>query len=135
MGSRDGHVLKDTLKTSPYVHGITLDAQTRCAHYNSPLDIIAIRMKCCGLYYACKDCHDALAGHAIEVWPRTEWKEPAILCGTCRTELTIMEYLSCANECPVCKARFNPACRTHYRFYFETEEADAASAATARQAV
>jgi uncharacterized CHY-type Zn-finger protein len=106
----------------PHVCGIDLDCQTRCAHYNSTLDIIAIKMKCCGLYYACKDCHDALANHAIEVWPRDEWDKPAVLCGACGTELSIRQYLECSNECPACQARFNPGCRSHYHFYFQTEE-------------
>jgi uncharacterized CHY-type Zn-finger protein len=54
------------LELRPYVRGINLDFQTRCAHYNSPLDIIAIKMKCCGLHYACKACHDALADNALQ---------------------------------------------------------------------
>ena len=53
------------------VHGIDLDPQTRCAHWHSPLDVIAIKMACCGTYYACKSCHDALAGHGLETWPRS----------------------------------------------------------------
>jgi uncharacterized CHY-type Zn-finger protein len=103
----------------PHVHGIDLDAQTRCTHYNKPVDVIAIKMKCCATYYACKDCHDALAGHAIEVWPQSEWNQAAVLCGVCGTELTIAQYLACANQCPRCSAMFNPGCRNHYRFYFE----------------
>jgi uncharacterized CHY-type Zn-finger protein len=43
----------------PPIRGIELDAQTCCAHWYSPRDIVAIKMKCCGVYYACKDCHDA----------------------------------------------------------------------------
>ena len=105
--------------TRPPVRGVEVDAQTRCAHWHSPLDIVAIRMKCCGEYYACKDCHDALAGHAITVWPREEWNMRAILCGACGTELTILQYLECGNVCPSCGAGFNPCCREHYRFYFE----------------
>ena len=103
----------------PAVLGITLDDQTRCTHYHSLLDIIAIKMKCCGVYYACKDCHDALAGHAVAVWPREEWNQNAVLCGACFMELSVTEYLQCANRCPNCEARFNPGCRKHYQFYFE----------------
>ena len=99
--------------------GIELDAQTRCAHYKSALDVIAIRMKCCGEYYACKDCHEAMAEHAIEVWPRAEWNEMAVLCGVCGTEMAVQEYLDCSNVCPNCEVRFNPGCRNHYHFYFE----------------
>ena len=106
----------------PPVHGIGLDPQTRCAHYRSALDIVAIKMKCCGLYYACKDCHDALANHSAEVWKRSEWDEPAVLCGACATELSIRRYLECSNQFPNCGARFNPGCRNHYHFYFEMLE-------------
>jgi uncharacterized CHY-type Zn-finger protein len=103
----------------PHVHGVSLDHQTRCAHYNSLLDVIAIKMKCCGLYYACKDCHEELAGHAIEVWPRSEWDQPAVLCGACGTELSVQAYMDCQNKCPACDTAFNPGCRKHYHFYFE----------------
>jgi uncharacterized CHY-type Zn-finger protein len=43
------------------IRGAEVDKETRCAHYCSPLDIIAIKMACCGVYYACKDCHELLA--------------------------------------------------------------------------
>ncbi|MGC1491587.1 MAG: CHY zinc finger protein, partial [Candidatus Acidiferrum sp.] len=85
--------------TTLHVHGLDLDPQTRCLHYRSPLDIIAIKMKCCGLFYACKDCHIALAGHPIEPWPQSEWAEPAVLCGACRSTLSISAYLACNSIC------------------------------------
>jgi uncharacterized CHY-type Zn-finger protein len=109
-------------KPSAQVRGVDLDPQTRCAHYHKAVDVIAIKMKCCGVYYACKDCHDALAGHTIAVWPRSEWDQLAVLCGTCGTELTVREYMNCANQCPACQAAFNPGCRNHYEFYFESAE-------------
>lgn len=105
--------------TRPVVHGVDLDAQTRCEHWRSPLDIIAIKMKCCGEYYACKDCHDALADHTAQVWPKTEFEENAVMCGACGAELSIRAYLACGNTCPACGARFNPGCRHHHHFYFE----------------
>ena len=104
----------------PQVRGLGLDAQTRCGHYHGATDIIAIKMKCCGEYWACKDCHIELAGHAISVWPVGEWDQVAILCGACGVELTIREYMGCESCSPECGARFNPGCQKHYHFYFET---------------
>jgi uncharacterized CHY-type Zn-finger protein len=106
---------------SSAVRGVKLDGKTRCAHFHGPTDIIAIKMKCCGEFYACKDCHDALAGHAIEVWPRNEWEQKGILCGGCGAKLGIAEYMQCESRCPVCGAGFNPGCRNHYHFYFAIE--------------
>jgi uncharacterized CHY-type Zn-finger protein len=106
----------------PEVHGIDLDTQTRCAHYRTALDIVAIKMKCCGVYYACKDCHHALAGHPIEVWAQSEWDQLAVLCGACGNELTISEYIASGHRCPHCRAMFNPGCRKHHHFYFASTE-------------
>jgi uncharacterized CHY-type Zn-finger protein len=104
----------------PPVRGIEAGAQTRCVHYRSPLDVVAIKMKCCGVYYACKACHDALAGHPIETWPRSEWNERAVLCGVCGAELSVRQYLECRNKCPACGAQFNPGCGNHHHFYFDS---------------
>jgi uncharacterized CHY-type Zn-finger protein len=103
----------------PPVLGLELDAQTRCTHWRSPLDVIAIKMKCCGDYYACRDCHDALANHEATVWPKTDWDEPAVLCGVCGAALSVRGYMDCGDGCPSCGARFNPGCRLHYHLYFE----------------
>ena len=103
----------------PAVLGVDVDSQSRCAHWRSPLDIVAIKMRCCGLYFSCKDCHEAVAGHPIEVWPRAAWDTPAILCGACGAELTIRQYVDSESRCPACAAPFNPGCRNHHHFYFE----------------
>ena len=104
----------------PRVLGVDVDGESRCAHWRSALDIVAIRIKCCGEYYACKDCHDALAGHPIEVWPRAAWDQRAVMCGACGGELTIAQYLDGPDACPACGAAFNPGCRHHHHFYFST---------------
>ena len=106
--------------TRPEVSGVDLDGETRCAHWRSALDIVAIRMKCCGRYFACKECHDALADHAIEVWPRDECEAKAAMCGACGLEMTIRTYIESGDRCPACGAGFNPGCRLHRHFYFET---------------
>ena len=112
---------KLTQASRPTVRGIDVDAQSRCAHYHQPVDIVAVKMKCCGVYYACKDCHIEQAGHAIERWPAGRWNEKAILCGACGEELTIHAYLAGGYRCPKCAANFNPGCRNHYQFYFENQ--------------
>lgn len=106
------------LPLAPEVRGLSLDPQTRCLHYHCLTDIVAIKMKCCATYYACKDCHEALANHSIELWPQSEWHHHAILCGACCAELTISAYLQSNSVCPNCHAPFNPACRNHHHFYF-----------------
>lgn len=109
---------------APIVGGVEVDPQTRCVHWRSAVDIVAIKMACCGVYWACKDCHEALAGHATAVWGRGEWEERAVLCGACGVEMTIREYLACESRCPCCAAAFNPKCSNHYHFYFEMELPD-----------
>jgi uncharacterized CHY-type Zn-finger protein len=101
------------------VHGSLVDDQTRCAHYNSALDIIAIRFKCCGRWYPCRECHDEREEHEVQTWPQNEFTSNAILCGTCGHRLTIAEYFNCANKCPSCQRNFNPGCTNHYHHYFD----------------
>ena|ERR1700678_621318 len=113
----------------PDVRGVNLDSQTRCLHYHGPTDIVAIKMKCCGIYYACKDCHEALADHEITVWPESEWPQQAILCGACGTTLTILQYMESDSRCAACGAQFNPACRKHYHLYFDTPQVSVPSVA------
>lgn len=100
------------------VRGVEVDAQARCAHWHSPLDVIAIRAGCCGEYYACAACHDALADHPLEPLSREERDAPGVLCGVCRAELTVAEYLACGYRCPRCGAAFNPGCARHHHLYF-----------------
>jgi len=106
----------------PHVHGVNLDAQTRCDHYHGLTDIVAIRMKCCGLYYACKDCHLPLADHPTAVWPESEWNQQAVLCGACGATLTILQYMQSDSRCPDCRAQFNVRCRNHYHCYFQVPQ-------------
>jgi uncharacterized CHY-type Zn-finger protein len=100
------------------IKGVDIDEQTRCGHYNSELDIIAIKFKCCGEWYPCIECHSAVADHAVEVWSPDEFNERAVLCGSCGHRLTVNEYLSAGSVCPKCKSGFNPGCANHYQLYF-----------------
>lgn len=104
--------------TRPPVFGVDLDPQTRCAHWHGPLDVVALRLPCCGAYYGCRDCHDALAEHEAEVWPPRAADEPVAMCGVCGGEMTLAAYLACDDRCPRCDAPFNPGCRKHRHLYF-----------------
>ena len=101
------------------IKGRIVDEQTRCIHYHSPVDIIAIKFKCCGHYYPCYQCHEETAGHIAAVWKKEEYDTRAIYCGNCKTELTITAYINSGNQCPNCRAAFNPNCSRHYHLYFE----------------
>jgi uncharacterized CHY-type Zn-finger protein len=101
------------------IKGKLVDDQTRCEHYHSPLDIIAIKFKCCNEYYACHQCHEETANHKPKVWKKEEWDTKAIFCGVCKNELTIREYFHSGNQCPYCRSAFNPNCSRHYHLYFE----------------
>src|SRR5690625_652041 len=104
--------------TTQRVHGKLVDNQTRCVHYATPLDIVALKFGCCERYYPCFKCHDETADHPRRPWPHTRADEPAVLCGVCRTELVIGQYMY-TEKCPACGSGFNPGCSVHYDIYFE----------------
>jgi uncharacterized CHY-type Zn-finger protein len=101
------------------LRGVRVDPETRCDHWDDPVDVIALRFGCCETYYPCDACHDAATDHEAAPWPRGRFDEPAVLCGACRTTLTAREYLDGENACPACDAAFNPGCRAHRDRYFE----------------
>jgi len=101
------------------VKGKPVDNETRCIHYHSLLDVIAIKFKCCNSYYPCYYCHQEGADHDAELWKKEEFETAAILCGICKTTLTITAYKSCDYLCPFCKTAFNPKCSNHNYLYFE----------------
>ena len=96
-----------------------IDQATRCQHYHTGKDIIAIRFYCCNRYFPCHLCHEAYGCGKGEVWPCEKFNEKAILCGSCKTELTINQYINSDNTCPNCQASFNSGCSLHYHLYFE----------------
>jgi uncharacterized CHY-type Zn-finger protein len=102
------------------IRGAVVDDQTRCIHWSGPLDVVAMRFACCDEYWPCFDCH-ASADHEPAVWPLDRFDEPAVLCGVCRSELTVNEYLA-VDACPRCGASFNPGCALHHHLYFEQEQ-------------
>ena len=102
------------------IKGAVLDDETRCSHYHSEIDRIAIKFYCCNAYFPCYECHEESGCGTPEVWPQKKFAQKAILCGACGYELSIAEYLNCNSVCPKCTASYNPGCRLHRHLYFET---------------
>lgn len=102
------------------IKGQLIDTHTRCSHYHTELDIIALKFKCCrdSIYYPCFQCHEELAGHKVEKLP-VESEIKAIVCGKCWYEMTVKEYMESQLQCPSCHGHFNPKCSLHYNLYFE----------------
>ena len=131
------------------LRGVAVDVETRCAHWDSDLDVVALRFECCGTFSPCHACHAETVDHDPEPWPRARFDEPAVLCGACGTTLSARTYLGGDSEalrasdsegrcpsdtraspgdsrtkphddaCPACGAAFNPGCRRHRDLYFE----------------
>lgn len=108
--------------TSPVeVRGQAVTPLTQCAHWHSPLDIIAIKHACCNQFYACISCHDELEEHESTTWPASKRDKRAVLCGQCKYVLRVDEYLQSGSQCTQCGAKFNPGCRNHWALYFEID--------------
>lgn len=101
------------------VRGQAVDDQTRCVHWDSERDIVAFRFPCCQGWWPCRRCHDGTVDHGTEVWPEEARDVEAVLCGACRTSMTIQAYLDSGHRCPSCGAGFNPGCQAHWPAYFE----------------
>jgi uncharacterized CHY-type Zn-finger protein len=76
------------------LRGVAVDSETRCAHYGGERDVIAIAFPCCETFYPCFECHEACCEHEPTRWPPERFDERAVLCGVCRTVLTIEAYLT-----------------------------------------
>ena len=105
------------------IEGLGVDSETRCQHWSSLVDVVAQCYPCCGRWFACHQCHEALVGHAAERWPVAAFATEAIYCGAGRHLLTISAYLQSQDQCSQCGAAFNSGCREHRELYF----ADAAA--------
>jgi uncharacterized CHY-type Zn-finger protein len=105
--------------------GVAKFQQSRCQHWHSELDVLALLSPCCHKYYSCSACHDALEDHPLVPWPAvTDPETPALLCGVCERTCTIGEYLGSGGQrCPrtACGAAFNPGCKSHWPAYFSTD--------------
>ncbi|UTR06382.1 CHY zinc finger protein [Alkalihalobacillus sp. LMS6] len=108
------------------IKGKVVDQQTRCVHYQTQFDIVAIKFACCGDFYPCYKCHDEAVDHKRKQWKQTEFTQRAILCGACHGQITIHEYVQ-ASCCPLCQAQFNTNCSLHHHLYFEGITSDSDS--------
>lgn len=108
------------MKINQFVVKGAIDEETRCAHYHQENDRIAIKFYCCQTYYPCYQCHEAYGCGEAKVWPKALFNEKAILCGSCKTELSVHAYLNSGYACPNCHAAFNPGCALHKDLYFES---------------
>ena len=102
-----------------HVFGKEVDKETRCLHYHSEVDRVAIKFYCCDTYYPCYSCHEEEGCSNHQVWPKNQFHQKGVLCGACGYELTINEYLTCNSSCPSCKSAFNTGCILHQHLYFE----------------
>ena len=92
-----------------------IDAEGRCKHWHSPLDVVANKCATCGEYFACVLCHGELTDH--EFGPMLV-DAPAALCGSCGLEIDYRLYSTVA-ACPQCGHMFNPGCSAHAGIYFQ----------------
>lgn len=99
------------------INGLLIDNESRCQHYHTELDIVALKCFECQKYYACYQCHDSLEDHTFRAYPCQLKEDKVLICGVCRHEMTIKEYQE-AVACPNCHSAFNPACSKHYDIYF-----------------
>ena len=97
--------------------GLLVDDESRCVHYHSEKDIVALQCYECKKYYACYQCHDTLESHVFSPYPLILKEARPILCGSCKTLLSYEEYTE-KGTCPFCNAQFNPACQKHHSIYF-----------------
>jgi uncharacterized CHY-type Zn-finger protein len=103
------------------VRGVEVGPETRCTHYDSERDVVALRFACCEAYYPCFRCHEEAVDHDAERLPVMA-PEPAALCGACGAELTAAEFMQGDHECPDCDTSFNSGCADHYDRYFDFSE-------------
>lgn len=103
------------------VWGKVIDNETRCVHWHTDLDVMAIKFKCCKGFYSCYSCHKETTNHPTikyDLSIQDDRDVQTILCGKCFGAMTFSEYVSDV-RCINCDTAFNPGCKLHYNLYFE----------------
>ncbi|WP_232725448.1 CHY zinc finger protein [Bacillus sp. FJAT-44742] len=101
-----------------YVTGTGIDHETRCSHYCSEIDIIALKCFKCLRYFSCFLCHHEHEDHQFKRWPKAKFDHQSVMCGACGREMSTNEYLESGSRCPSCYSAFNPGCKRHAHLYF-----------------
>ncbi|CAH1850663.1 CHY zinc finger protein [Convivina intestini] len=96
------------------IYGLDLDQQGRCHHYHQANDIAALKCTQCQQYYACYQCHNALADH---LFVACDPNDLPVLCGVCQQLMNYNQYVT--GVCPSCQSAFNPKCSLHRDIYFK----------------
>lgn len=83
------------------VYGLLIDIEICCCYYFIEEDIIVIKFKCCNKYYLCYKCYNEFEKYVIKCWFEFLFNEKVILCGVCKYELIINEYMmvECCLNC------------------------------------
>jgi uncharacterized CHY-type Zn-finger protein len=111
--------LDDAAWAEQPVRGLDVDLHGRCRHWSGPNDIVATSFPCCVGWWACRECHDRTQDHAATPWPRDRFYELVVMCGGCRSRLSVHYHLSLPGDaCPHCGRTWNPQCRDHADRYF-----------------
>ncbi|MFD0845206.1 CHY zinc finger protein [Streptococcus saliviloxodontae] len=101
------------------IYGLDLDRESRCRHYHSQLDIVALKCFLCQRYYACYKCHNACQNHSFAPYPLSRREDLVVICGVCHKEMTIADYKE-VSACVACQSPFNPRCHLHEAIYFKS---------------
>ncbi|MDO5032609.1 CHY zinc finger protein [Corynebacterium sp.] len=99
------------------IHG-SIDAEGRCRHWHSLVDVVANKCATCQEWFACAQCHAELRDHPFGRMPKAE---TCVMCGVCGQQMDYATYS--AYECPGCGHPFNPGCSLHADIYFEDSPA------------
>ncbi|HCT9179445.1 TPA: hypothetical protein OUB66_000261 [Corynebacterium aurimucosum] len=90
-----------------------IDAEGRCRHWHTLVDVIANKCHTCGGWFACSLCHAELTDHDFGPMPKDEL---CVMCGACGRTMTYAEYS--IYKCPACGHAFIPGCALHAGTYF-----------------
>ncbi|TWT11350.1 hypothetical protein FRX54_03460 [Streptococcus sp. sy004] len=104
-------------KWPEHIYGDVVDLETRCLHYHSARDIVALRCFSCRRYYPCYHCHDTYEQHTYQAYS-SQSEDEVVFCGACQIGMTALAYRQGKSVCPNCSAAFNPACKEHESIYF-----------------